>query len=174
MVRVEGDPLTVVPALESAVAALDPDARIDAISTMDDIVSRAFAPWRFSGVVVSAFAAIALAFAAVGIATLVAFGVAQRTREIGVRVALGAQRRDVVALVASEGARVALAGLAVGVLTAWILRRSVESMLFGISPGDALTFAAVPLVLGIVSVLSAYLPARRAARIDPVAALRME
>jgi putative ABC transport system permease protein len=91
----------------------------------------------------------------------VAFAVAQRTREIGVRVALGGQRRDVVVLVASEGAWIALAGLAIGVLTAWILRRSVESMLFGVAPGDAPTFAGVPLLLGVVSVLSAYLPAPR-------------
>ena len=174
MLRLSGDPLAAVPALRSAVAALDPEARVDGISTMDEVVGRAFAPWRFSSIVVSAFAAIALTFAAVGIATLVAFAVTQRTREIGVRVALGAQARDVVMLVASEGAWIALAGLAMGVLTAWTLRRSVESMLFGVAPDDALTFAGVPLLLGVVSVLSAYLPARRAARIDPAAALRTE
>jgi putative ABC transport system permease protein len=174
MVRLSGDPLTSVPALRSAVAALDPGARVDGISTMEEVVGRAFAPWRFSSLVVSAFAAIALTFAAVGIATLVAFAVRQRTREIGVRVALGAQSRDVVVLVASEGAWVALAGLAIGVLAAWILRRSVESMLFGVAPDDALTFGGVALLLAIVSVLAAYLPARRAARIDPAAALRAD
>jgi putative ABC transport system permease protein len=137
-------------------------------------VGRAFAPWRFSSIVVSAFAAIALTFAAVGIATLVAFAVTQRTREIGVRVALGAQTRDVVLLVAGEGAWVALAGLAIGVVTAWILRRSVESMLFGVGSDDTLTFGAVTLLLGIVSLLAAYLPARSAARIDPAVALRAE
>ncbi len=174
MVRFAGDPLAPVPALKTAVAALDTEARVDQISTMEQVVGRAFAPWRFSSVVVSAFAAIALTFAAVGIATLVAFAVTQRTREIGVRVALGAQTRDVVVLVASEGAWIALAGLVIGVLAAWILRRSVESMLFGVAPDDALTFAGAPLLLGVVSVLSAYLPARRAAGIDPAAALRTE
>ena len=174
MVRLSGDPLAAVPALRSAVAALDPEARVDGISTMEEVVGRAFAPWRFSSIVVSAFAAIALTFAAVGIATLVAFAVTQRTREIGVRVALGAQTRDVVVLVASEGAWIALAGLAIGVLAAWILRRSVESMLFGVAPDDALTFGGVALLLGVVSLLAAYLPARRAARIDPVLALRAE
>ena len=174
MVRLSGDPLAAVPALRSAVAALDPGARVDGISTMEEVVGRAFAPWRFSSIVVSAFAAIALTFAAVGIATLVAFAVTQRTREIGVRVALGAQTRDVVVLVASEGAWVALAGLAIGVLAAWILRRSVESMLFGVAPDDTLTFGGVALLLGVVSLLAAYLPARSAARIDPAAALRAE
>ena len=174
MVRMSGDPLEAVPALRSAVAALDPEARVDEISTMEQVVGRAFAPWRFSSIVVSAFAAIALTFAAIGIATLVAFAVTQRTREIGVRVALGAQTRDVVVLVASEGAWVALAGLAIGVLAAWILRRSVESMLFGVGPDDALTFGGVTLLLAVVSLLAAYLPARSAARIDPAAALRAE
>jgi putative ABC transport system permease protein len=174
MVRLSGDPRAAVAALKTAVAALDPDARVDGISTMEDVVSRTFAPWRFSSVVVTAFASIALTFAVVGIATLVAFAVTQRTREIGVRVALGAQTRDVVVLVASEGIWIALVGLTIGVLAAWILRRSVESMLFGVAPDDALTFGGVTLLLGIVSLLAAYLPARSAARIDPVAALRAE
>jgi putative ABC transport system permease protein len=174
MVRVSGDPRPAISALPSTIAAVDPEARIDAISTMDDVVGRAFAPWRFSSTVVAAFAAIGLIFAAVGIAALVAFAVSQRTREIGVRVALGAQTRDVVVLVASEGAWIAVAGLAGGLLAAWILRRSVESMLFGVTPDDALTFGGVVLLLGAVSLLAAYVPARRAAHIDPASALRAE
>ena len=174
MVRFPGDPLAAAPALRSAVAALDPGARVDGISTMEEVVARAFAPRRFSSIVVSAFGAIALTFAAVGIATLVAFAVTQRTREIGVRVALGAQTRHVIVLVASEGAWIAVAGLAIGVVAAWVLRRSVESMLFGVGPDDALTFGGVTLLLGVVSLLAAYLPARRAARVDPVLALRTE
>lgn len=174
VVRLTGDPFAAVPALRTAVAALDPDAKVDGISTMEEVVGRAFAPWRFSTIVVSAFGAIALTFAAVGIAALVAFAVAQRTREIGVRVALGAQTRDVVGLVASEGAQIALAGLVIGVLAAWILRRSVESMLFGIAPDDPVTFGAVALLLVAVSLVAAYLPARSAARVDPATALRAE
>jgi putative ABC transport system permease protein len=174
MVRLTGDPLAAVPALRTAVAALDAQARVDGVSTMEEVVGRAFAPWRFSSIVVSAFGIIAMTFAAVGIAALVAFTVTQRTREIGVRVALGARTRDVVVLVASESAWIALAGLVIGVLAAWILRRSVESMLFGVAPDDPLTFGGVALLLAVVSLLAAYLPARRAARIDPTAALRAE
>jgi putative ABC transport system permease protein len=174
MVRLTGDPLAAVPALRTAVAALDPEARVDGIATMEEVVGRAFAPWRFSSVVVSAFGAIALTFAVVGIVALVAFAVKQRTREIGVRVALGAQTRDVIMLAASEGAWIALAGVVIGVLAAWILRRSVESMLFGVAPGDPVTFGGVALLLALVSLLAAYLSARSAARIDPVVALRAE
>jgi putative ABC transport system permease protein len=174
LVRMSGDPRAAIPALRSALTALDPSARIDGFSTMDDIVARAFAPWRFSSLVVTAFAVIGLMFAAVGVAALVAFAVSQRTPEIGVRVALGAQTRDVVMLVASEGAWIALAGLAGGVLAAWILRRSVESMLFGVKPDDALTFGGVVLLLGVVSLVATYLPARRAALIDPASVLRAE
>jgi putative ABC transport system permease protein len=174
MVRVTGEPLAAVPALRSAVAAIDSDLKVDGISTMEEVVGRAFAPWRFSSIVVSTFAVIALTFAVVGIATLVLFAVTQRTREIGVRVALGAQTRDVVTLVAREGAWIASAGLTVGLLAAWTLRRLVQSMLFGVAPGDAVTFAGVALLVGAVSLLASYLPARRAARIDPAAALRAE
>jgi putative ABC transport system permease protein len=174
MVRLTGDPLAAVPALRTAVAELDPDARIDEISTMEDVVARAFAPWRFSSIIVSAFGAIALTFAVVGIVTLVAFTVTQRTREIAVRVALGAKTRDVIMLAAGEGAWIALAGLVIGVLAAWILRRSVESMLFSVAPDDPLTFGGVALLLGVVSLLAAYLPARSAARVDPAVALRAE
>lgn len=174
MVRVTGDPHAAASILGTAVAAVDPEVRVEGVSTMEEVVGRAFAPWRFSGVVVSAFGAIALAFAGVGIAALVAFGVTQRRREIGVRVALGAQASDVVVLVAREGASVVLAGLVAGSLAAWMLRRSVESLLFGITPDDPLTFGGVALLLALVSLLAAYLPARHAARIDPSIALRLE
>ena len=174
MVRLNGDPVAAAPALRTAVAVLDPDARVDGIRTMEEVVAQAFAPWRFSTVVVSAFGAMALTFAVVGIVTLVAFAVKQRTREIGVRVALGAQPRDVIILAASEGAWIALMGVVVGLFAAWMLRRSVESMLFGVAPGDPMTFIGVALGLGVVSLLAAYFPARSAAHIDPVVTLRAE
>lgn len=174
MLRVTGDPIAAVPALKAAVATIDPDLTVDGIATMEQIVGRAFAPWRFSTVVVSVFSVMALAFAAVGLAALVAYAVFQRTREIGVRLALGAQRRDVVGLLVKESLWMTLGGLAAGMLAAWTLRQSVASMLFGVSPEDVPTFVAVALLLVVVSLLAAYLPARRAARVDPSVALRSE
>jgi ABC-type antimicrobial peptide transport system permease subunit len=139
---------------------------------MAQIVGRAFAPWRFSTVVVSVFSIMALTFAAVGLAAVIAYAVTQRTREIGVRVALGAQRHEVIALLIKEGVWLTVSGLAIGMLTAWLLRRSVASLLFGVSPEDVATFGGVALLLAGVSLLAAYLPARRAARIEPAVALR--
>jgi putative ABC transport system permease protein len=174
MVRVSGDPIAAVPALKAAVASMDPDVTVDNITTMEQIVGMAFAPWRFSTVVVSIFSMMAVTFAAVGLAALVAYAVTHRTREIGVRVALGAQQSDVVALLVKEGVWLTLGGLAVGVMPAWILRRSIASMLFGVSPEDGATFVGVTVLLAVVSLLATYLPARRAARIDPAVALRGE
>jgi putative ABC transport system permease protein len=175
MLRVAaGDPIAAVPALKAALATFDPEVTVDNVTTMEQIVARAFAPWRFSTIVVSVFSIMALAFAAVGLAALIAYAVTRRTREIGVRVALGAQSRDVVRLLLKEGVWMTLGGLAAGMLTAWILRRSVASMLFGVSPEDGATFGGVIVMLAAVSLLAAYLPARRAARIDPAVALRSE
>ena len=174
MLRLSGDPMAAAPALKAAIASIDPALTVDHVASMEQIVARAFAPWRFSTVVVSMLSLMALTFAAVGLAALIAHAVTQRTREIAVRVTLGAQRRDVVALLVKEGFWMAFGGLAVGMLTAWTLRRSVSSMLFGVSPEDGVTFAGVTLLLAVVSLLAAYLPARRAARIDPAVALRRE
>jgi putative ABC transport system permease protein len=174
MVRVAGDPMAVVPQLKAAVATIAPDVTLDGVSTMNQIVERVRAPWRFTTVVVSTFSVMALAFAAVGLAALIAYAVTQRTREIGVRMALGAQRRDVVSLLVKEGLWMTTGGLAAGMLAAWTVRRSVVGMLFGISPEDGTTFLGVVLLLSAVALLAAYIPARRAARIDPAVALRSE
>jgi predicted permease len=174
LVRVAGDPMAIVPSLTAAIAAIDHEVTAENITTMERIVGRAFAPWRFSTVIVSTFSLIAVTFAAVGLAALVAYAVTQRTREIGVRVALGAQRRDVIRLLLGEGASLTCIGLAAGVLIAWTLERSVANLLFAASPDDTATFVLVALLLFVVSLVAAYLPARRAASIDPVVTLRAE
>jgi putative ABC transport system permease protein len=174
MLRTTGHPLTAVPQLRSAVAHVDSAVTVDGITTMSQIVSRVLAPWRFSTVVVSAFSILALAFAAVGLAALIAYAVTQRTREIGVRMALGARARHVVSLLLRDGLWMTAGGLATGVAVAWALRRSIESLLFGVSSGDLVTFGAVTLLLLGVAMLATYIPARRAARIDPAITLRSE
>jgi putative ABC transport system permease protein len=174
MLRTTGHPLAVVPELRSAVANVDLAVTVDGITTMGQIVSRVLAPWRFSAVVVSAFSILALVFAAIGLAALIAYAVTQRTREIGVRMALGAQARHVVSLLLRDGLWMTAGGLAIGIAVAWTLRRSIESLLFGVSPDDLVTFGAVTVLLLGVAILAAYIPARRAARIDPAITLRSE
>jgi putative ABC transport system permease protein len=174
VIRVAGDPIAAVPQLTAAVATIAPGIKVEGVTTMNEIVGRVLAPWRFSTIVVSVFSLMAVSFAAIGLAALIGYAVTQRTREIGVRMALGAQPRDVVTLLVKEGWWMTVAGLAIGMLTAWTLRRSVASMLFGVSAQDAATFSAVPVLLAAVALIAAYIPARRAARIEPSVALRSE
>jgi predicted permease len=174
MVRASRDPLASVSALQSAVRTIDPRVSAVNVTTMDAIVGRAFAPWRFSTIVVSAIGIMALTFAAVGLAALVAFAVTQRTREIGVRLALGAGRRQVIGLLLGDAVWMAAGGLSAGLLMAWMLRRFVTALLFGVSASDGVTFLAVCVALVSTALLAAWLPARRAARIDPAVALRNE
>jgi putative ABC transport system permease protein len=174
VVRVTRDPAALVPQLRTAVATIDPEITVDGIFTLNQVVGRVLAPWRFSTVVVSVFSILALTLAAAGVMALLAYAVTQRTWEIGVRMALGAQRRQVVGLIVKESLWMSAGGLAAGMLTAWTMRQSVSSMLFGVSPGDHVTFAVVPGLLIAAGLVAAYIPARRAARIDPAVTLRSE
>jgi putative ABC transport system permease protein len=174
VVRVGGDPLAAVAPLKAALAAFDPELTLDNVTTLEQVIAKAFAPWRFSAIVVSALGVMALAFAAAGLAAVMAYAVGQRTREIAVRLALGAQPGDVMRVIAKDGFRIAAVGVAAGLALAWVLRRLVAGMLFGVSPGDGVTFIGVGLLLATVSLVAACLPAQRAARIDPAIALRGE
>ena len=174
LVRVAGDPTQAVPQLRAAVAGIAPGVTMEGVSTMNQIVGRVRAPWRFSTIVVSVFSVMALTFATVGLATVIAYAVAQRRREIGVRMALGAQGRDVIVLLIHDTAVMTSGGLIAGLLAAWMLRRLVAGMLFGVSPGDAAAFSAAAIVFSIAALLAAWIPAREAVRIDPVVALSSE
>ncbi len=172
MVRAVSDPAALVGALRTqghglGIALLHPEtlaARLDA----------SIAPRRFEMTLLVVFASLAVLLALVGIYGVVAYMVTQRTREIGIRVALGAQRPDVIRLVLGAGLRMVCAGVLLGLAGSLALTRLMESFLYGVKPTDALTFAAVSLLLAGVAALAAWLPARRAAGVDPLIALRYE
>jgi len=144
------------------------------VRTMDVVSAESFAARRFEMLLMGLFAALAVALAAIGIYGVIAYAVAQRTREIGVRVAIGARMRDVVSLVLSGGLRLALLGIGIGVAGAVATTRLLSSMLYGIDPTDPATLVAVATALLAIALFACWLPARRAARIDPTEALRHE
>jgi putative ABC transport system permease protein len=137
-------------------------------------VDSSLAERRFSMLLLALFATLALGLATIGIYGVMAYFVTQGTRELGIRMALGASPRDILVLVVGQGAGIAAAGLVLGLVAAFAFSRSMESLLFGVSAIDPLTFTAVPLVLALVAVLACYVPARRAAKIDPTVSLRSE
>jgi len=156
------------------IAAVDPDIGIQFVDTLASMMSTATAQPRFRAVVLVAVAALSLVLAAVGLYGVVAYTVAQRTSEIGIRMALGAATGDVVRLVLREGMGLAAVGLVLGLAAARVLARLVGGLLFGIQPTDAVSFAAAAGVLLAIAMLASYLPARRASRVDPLIALRAE
>ena len=173
-VRTVGDPLAVIPFLDDAVAQAHPRASIDGVMTMAARLSAAVAQPRFYAVFVGFFAALALFLAAFGIYGLLSYTVSQRRREIGVRMALGARRKDIMTLVVLQGGGLVAAGAALGLLAAAASARILERFLFGIATSDGLTFAAAPLVLVAVALVACWVPGRRATRVNPMDALRVE
>jgi putative ABC transport system permease protein len=173
-VRTQGDPAGLIAAARREVAALDRNVLISGIATMEQRLAGSVAARRFNLVLLGLFAALALALAAVGLYGVLGYIVAERTREIGVRMALGAERHGVLALVIRQGLVLAAAGVGIGLLAAFAASRLLRNWLFGITPTDPLTYVAIPLALLLVALLSSWLPARRATRVDPVVALRRE
>ncbi len=168
------DPETLAGPLRAAIREVDPSVAIDSIATMSSLVDRSAAPRRFVMRLLAAFAAAALLLAAIGLYGVVAHAAAQRTREIGIRVALGATPRDVTRLVLSSGAGTVAAGLVAGAAAAVVLMRLIRSVLYEVSPSDPLAIGGAAAVLALVALAAHWLPARRAARIDPVVALKSE
>jgi putative ABC transport system permease protein len=173
-VRTGGDPAALVPVVRQTVASLDPNIGIDAIAPMSDLEASAVARERFYAVILGVFASVAASLAAIGVYGVLAYAVAQRRQEIGVRMALGAQRSQVLRLILRRGLTLAAVGVALGVVTAAGAARYLQSMLFGIEALDPMTFAAVALGFTAIALLASYFPARRATRVDPVVALRCE
>jgi ABC-type antimicrobial peptide transport system permease subunit len=138
------------------------------------MVAESMASRRFAMILLSAFAALALVLASIGIYGVIAYVVAQRTQEIGIRMALGAKRRNVLGMVLWQGTRLALLGIAIGLVAAFALTRLMTDLLYGVDATDPVTFAALPLLLTLVAMAACYIPARRATRVNPIAALRYE
>jgi predicted permease len=174
VLRTEGDPAAIMGLVRGAVDQIDSREVIYGVQTMDDVLATSFAARRLSMILLGIFAALALVLSCVGIYGVVSYLVGQRTHEIGVRMALGAQREDVMRLVLGQGARMALIGVAVGLAAALGLTQLMASQLFGVTAHDPLTFVLVAILLTLVALLACYLPARRAMRVDPTVALRYE
>jgi putative ABC transport system permease protein len=174
VLRTGSNPLSLVAAARRAVQAVDPDLPVFDVATMDQLVYRSASAPRFNAALLGIFAALALILATLGIYGVMSYTVLQRTHEIGVRMALGAQAGDVLQQVVRQGMRLAAGGITAGVAGAWVLTRLLSSLLFGVRPTDPMTFTLVPLLLAAVALVACLLPARRATKVDPVVALRYE
>jgi ABC-type antimicrobial peptide transport system permease subunit len=176
VLRTAGDPLRAVESIRRTLREMNGEQVVFEIETMDEIISESLAARRFSMLLLGAFAGLALLLASVGIYGVISYLAGRRTHEIGVRMALGAQRKDVLRLVLGQGIRMAFIGVAIGLAAALALTRllATYSMLFGVSVVDPLTFASVAVLLMLVAIAACYIPARRAMRVDPMVALRHE
>jgi putative ABC transport system permease protein len=174
MVKTAGEPLSLAPAARQVLRELDAAIPAASLERLDTVVTESVAPRRFSMLLLSAFAVVALFLAAVGLYGVVAYAVSQRTREIGLRMAIGAQRGDVLRMVVGGGMKLATVGVVVGLVTALWLARYVASMLFGVTSLDPVSYGVTAAVLLTVSAIACYIPARRATTVDPLVALRAE
>jgi putative ABC transport system permease protein len=174
VVRTAGDPISVARAAQEEVWAIDPGQPVASIRTLEEIVARVQANRRFTMLLLGVFAIVAVILATVGIYGVIAYSTAQRTQEIGIRMALGAARSDVLKMVLSEGLRIGVLGSVIGIGAAAAMSRLLSGLLFGVSPHDPLTFVALPAALLLVAALASLIPARRALAVEPVRALRAE
>jgi putative ABC transport system permease protein len=173
-VRYDGDVSAIAKDIRNAAHAIDPQLPVGTIRRVDELVARSLGERRFNASLLVVFAGIALLLAAVGLYGAISFAVGRRTREIGVRMALGARPADILRMVLGEGLRLAAVGLGAGLVAAAALTRTMRSLLFGVTTGDPLTFAGITLLLLAVALLATWIPARRAARVDPMRAIRCD
>ena len=174
VIRTAGDPTHLANVAREQVLAIDPDQPIYDVQTMGKIWSDSIAPDRLYLMLLGTFAAVALVLAGVGIYGVMAYSVTQRTHEIGIRMALGARQSNVLGMVIRQGMMLAVIGLVIGLAAAWLATRAMASLLFGVSATDPLTFALISVVLAVVALVACLVPARRAAKVDPIVALRYE
>jgi predicted permease len=173
-VRTAGDPMSMAETIRAQIWAVDNEQPVAGAMPLDDLVNEYLAPWQVQASLLGGFAAIALLLASLGVYAVLSFSVTQQTQEIGVRVALGAQPRDVLRMVLSYGLKLFLLGAVVGLAAALVLSQSLSHLLYGVSATDPISFAGVTILLAAVTLLACYIPARRATRVDPMLALRHE
>ncbi|HSE24269.1 MAG TPA: FtsX-like permease family protein, partial [Pyrinomonadaceae bacterium] len=174
VVRTTSDPTLLIEPVKAQVRELDPTQPVSNLRTMDTLISRSVSADRFSMWLLGMLASLALALAATGLFSLLSYLVSQQTQEIGIRMALGAQGRDIFKLILGQGALLLLAGLVIGSVGSFICTRLFASLLFGVSATDPLTFIVTPVLLSLVALIACYVPARRATRVDPLVALRTD
>jgi putative ABC transport system permease protein len=174
VIRTSGDPHSLIASVRAELRAIDSGVPLDKVRTMEQVVGDTVLGRRFNMLLLGLFAALALVLTTIGLYGAVSYWVTQRTREIGIRMALGANRREVLWLVLKQGMTLTAFGVAIGLVAAFMLTRLLSNMLFGIAPNDPATFAAVTILLALVAVLACMIPARRAASIEPMQALRAE
>jgi putative ABC transport system permease protein len=174
IVRADSDAAALVPAIRAEVFAIDSEQPVQSVRTLESLISSSIRQPRFIATLLCAFAAAALSLAVAGLYGVISYSVAQRTREIGIRVALGACRSDVSRLVVGQGMKLALIGVAVGIIASAMLTRLVSNLLFGVTATDPATYVVTAGLVIVVSVLASYVPARKASRVDPIIALRCE
>ena len=173
-VRTRANPGNLAAAIRDQVKELDPNQPVTAVRTMSEVISRSVWQPRLYAILFGVFAAVALLLASVGIYGVMSYAVAQRTHEIGIRMALGAQRGDVLRLVIGQGMWLVLVGVGIGVLASLAFTRLMGSLLFGVGATDPVTFAGVTVLLAAAALIACYIPARRATKVDPMVALRYE
>jgi len=173
-VRSDSDPRSLLPLIRNELAALDKSIPLFNVRTLEEQVQGATAQEHTAALVTSMFAGLALLLAIVGLYGVMSYSVVQRTREIGIRMALGASRGNVLRLVVQSGMKLVLAGVVIGIVAAVAVTRLIGSFLYGVTPTDVLTYVSVAVGLAVVALLACFLPARRAAQVDPLVALRYE
>jgi ABC-type antimicrobial peptide transport system permease subunit len=172
--RTKADPASMTASVREAIHSIDPDLPLAKVATLTTLVDDSLSQPRFAMLLLASFGVLALLLASTGMYGVISYSVAQRTQEIGIRMALGAERRNVFGMVLSQGARLAGLGIALGLVAALGVTRLMASFLYGVQPADPLTFAIVSLLLVGTALLACYLPARGATRVDPLIALRHE
>jgi putative ABC transport system permease protein len=174
IVRTDGNPAAMAQTIREAIHSVDPTQPVSDLKTMDERIALSMGPRRSAVALLTVFAAMALTLAAIGLFGLVRYNVTQRIQEIGIRMALGARPREVLSMLIIQSGRLIAAGIIAGILFALVLTRTMRSLLYGVSPADPITFVAMAILLAAVALLAAYIPARRAMRVDPMVALRYE